>query len=187
MQQRLNHDWFSQPLPGNVRLGERTWLYSSYAFSHYRSRASVGVRVGTDTGLYHGTFFDLGSKAEIEIGSYCSLVGVIFATNGRVSIGDYTFIAHEVVIADSQWPVPIRDDVFQTHKCATLTNPNLIEVGRNVWIGAQAIVVGSVRIGEGAIIGAGTVVTRDVPSYTVCVGNPMRLLQSIPRDNTQCQ
>jgi acetyltransferase-like isoleucine patch superfamily enzyme len=179
MPPRLAHDWFSQPLPTNVRLGERTWLYSSYAFSHYRSRASIGLHVGADTGLYHGTFFDLGPDAEVEIGNYCSLVGVIFATNGRVSIGDYTFISHEVVVADTQWPMPNCDGGFRTQQFATISGANLIEIGRNVWIGAQAIVVGSVRIGEGAIIGAGTLVTRDVPPYTVCAGNPMRDLKTV--------
>ena len=105
--QRLAHDWFSLPLPDNIRLGKRTWLYSSYAFAHYSSEAPVGLRVGSDTGLYHGTFFDLGPNGEVEIGDYCSLVGAIFATNGRVTIGNYTFIAHEVVIGGSDWAAPV--------------------------------------------------------------------------------
>src|SRR5690242_16461967 len=103
----LEHDWFSRPLPSNVHLGERTWLYSSFAFSHYNCQSNSGLRVGNNSGLYHGTFFDLGPEAEITIGNYCSLVGVIFATNGRVMIDDYTFIAHEVVIADSAWYIPV--------------------------------------------------------------------------------
>src|SRR6476660_1790502 len=96
----LEHDWFSRPLPRNVQLGERGWLYSSYSFSHYSYQSKSGVRVGNDTGVYNGTFFDLGPSAEVIIGNYCSLVGVIFATNGRVTIDDFTFIAHEVVIAE---------------------------------------------------------------------------------------
>src|SRR5215203_6558887 len=91
----LEHDWYSQPLPKNVRLGERSWLYSSFAFAHSVCRSADGVRVGNDSGLYDGTFFDLGPDAEVIVGDYCSLVGAIIATNGRVAIGDYTFIAHE--------------------------------------------------------------------------------------------
>ena len=106
---RLDHDWYSQPLPDNVALGERSWLYSSFAFSHYACRSAGGVRVGNDTGLYHGTFFDLGRDAEVIVGDYCSLVGAIIATNGRVTIGDYTFIAHEVVIADGHWASPANE------------------------------------------------------------------------------
>jgi acetyltransferase-like isoleucine patch superfamily enzyme len=179
MPQHLDHDWFSQPLPDNIRLGERTWLYSSYAFSHYHSQAPVGLRVGSDTGLYHGTFFDLGPDAVVEIGDFCSLVGVIFATNGRVSIGDYTFIAHEVVVADGYWSVPSRG-INRARPAMSSKSNKAIDIGSNVWIGAQTILAGSVRIGEGAIIGAGTLVANDVPDYTVCAGNPMRILRTIP-------
>ena len=177
----LEDDWFSRPLPHNFQIGERSWLYSSYAFSHYHCETDFGVRVGNDTGLYHGTFFDLGPEAELRIGNYCSLVGVIFATNGRVAIDDYTFIAHEVVIADTAWSIPAAGGSGKCFSAAGSASSR-VEIGRNAWIGAQAIIVGSVRIGEGAIIGAGTVVTHDVPAYTLCAGNPMRLIRSIAND-----
>jgi len=176
---RLEHDWFSHPLPENVRLGERTWVYSSYAFRHYRSRRAIGLRVGSHTGIYQGTFFDLGPEAEVEIGNYCSLVGVIVATNGRVSIGDYSFIAHEVVIADTSWATPGPSAATAKPSSARASVANSLEIGRNVWIGTQATVVGGVRIGEGAIIGAGTLVTHDVPPFTICAGNPMRIVRTI--------
>jgi acetyltransferase-like isoleucine patch superfamily enzyme len=179
---RLNHDWFSQTLPDNVTLGERSWLYSSFAFSHYACKSAPGVRVGNDTGLYHGTFFDLGRDAEVIVGDYCSLVGAIVATNGRVAIGDYTFIAHEVVIADSYWASPADEHGRSVPVAASSTKSN-IEIGRNVWIGAQAIIIGNVRIADGSIIGAGTLVTRDVPPYTLCAGNPMRVVRRLERDD----
>jgi acetyltransferase-like isoleucine patch superfamily enzyme len=181
MAQHLAHDWFSRPLPSNVRIGESSWLYSSYAFSHYQSKAPIGIQVGENTGLYHGTFFDLGPDAELVVGDYCSLVGVIFATNGRVTIGDYTFIAHEVVVSDSHWSIPDFETDRQRIRSIPSSHTHLVEIGQNVWIGAQAILVGSVRIGDGSIIGAGTLVTSDVPPYTVCAGNPMRVLRTIPR------
>ncbi len=176
----LEHDWFSRALPRNVQLGDRSWLYSSYAFSHCHCESDAGVRIGTDTGLYNGTFFDLGPDAEVAIGNYCSLVGVIFATNGRVTIEDYTFIAHEVVIADSAWSSPAPNARGNISSRAS-SEFSYIEIGSNAWIGAQAAIIGSVRIGEGAIIGAGAVVTQDVPAYTLCVGNPMRVIRSIAK------
>jgi acetyltransferase-like isoleucine patch superfamily enzyme len=179
---RFEHDWFSAPLPANVRLGARTWLYSSYAFSHYASQAPIGLQVGSDTGLYHGTFFDLGPDAAVEIGDYCSIVGAIFSTNGRVRIGSYTFIAHEVVLGDGDWVKPSWD-ARGTFAPAGKENSHLIDIGANVWIGTQASVIGNVTIGEGAIIGAGAVVTQDVPPYSLCVGNPMRIVRSISSDS----
>jgi acetyltransferase-like isoleucine patch superfamily enzyme len=180
-QRRLDHDWFSRPLPENVQLDETSWLYSSYAFVHCRSQRPSAIRVGHDSGLYHGTFFDIGPDAEIEIGKYCSLVGVIFATNGRVTIGDYTFLAHEVVITDSPWCVPQNPVGRAMALSKNSVSGGSIEIGRNVWIGAQVVVVGRLQIGEGAIVGAGTVVTGDVPPYSLCVGNPMRIARSLPR------
>ena len=50
-----------------------------------------------------GTFFDLGPDGQVEIGDYCTIVGAIFSTNTRVSIGDHCFVSHEVVISDTPW------------------------------------------------------------------------------------
>jgi acetyltransferase-like isoleucine patch superfamily enzyme len=180
-QRRLNRDWFSHPFPENVQLDERSWLYSSYAFVHCRSERPDAIRVGRDSGLYHGTFFDTGPDAEIEIGKYCSLVGVIFATNGRVTIGDYSFLAHEVVLTDSHWTAPQNLAGRATAMSKNSVSGGNIDIGRNVWIGTQVVVVGRLRIGEGAIVGAGTIVTGDVPPYSLCVGNPMRIARSLPR------
>src|SRR4051812_3028967 len=107
--QQLAHDWFSRPVPDNVQIGAGSWLYSSFAFLHYRSRSQCGVRIGKHTGIYNGTFFDLDIDGEVTIGDYCTLVGAIISSNARVSIGDYTFIAHEVTIADHFAAIPPDD------------------------------------------------------------------------------
>jgi acetyltransferase-like isoleucine patch superfamily enzyme len=135
--------------------------------------------VGSDTGLYAGTFFDLGPEAEVEIGNYCSIVGAIFATNGRVVIGDFALIAHEVVIADTHWPMPGLYQPASGQPRAPQQPVSSIEIGANVWIGTQAIILGNVRVGEGAVIGAATLVTQDVPPFTLCAGNPMRIVRTI--------
>jgi acetyltransferase-like isoleucine patch superfamily enzyme len=167
----LDHDWFSYLVPENVILGERTWLYSSFAFIHYQSRSPIGLSVGHDSGLYHGTFFDLGPHGTVQVGDYCSLVGAVIATNHRVLIGDYALIAHEVVIADHDyWCFDIESECAET---LDLTTRDIV-IGENVWIGARAIILGGSKIGDGAIIGAATVVRGEVPPYTVYAGNPGR-------------
>ena len=129
-------------------------------------RRPCGVSVGHDSGLYAGTFFDRGPAGEVEIGNYCTLVGAIISTNSRAQIGDYAFIAHEVVIADSWVAVPHTE----------LEGPRGdIVIGENVWIGTRAILLTGARIGEGAIIGAGSVVDFEVPPYTVVAGNPAKI------------
>ena len=169
----LDHDWWPVPLPDNVTIGERSWLYSSYAFLHYASRRPAGVSIGADTGVYIGTMFDMGPDAECRIGDFCSIVGPIISTEASVSIGDYAFISYHVTIADTPGAIPPSarpDDPTRRERAGD------VEIGDNVWIGVRASVVGPVRIGEGAVIGAATFVDFDVPPYAIVAGNPSRVV-----------
>jgi len=161
----LSHDWFPRPLPDNVRLGQRSWCYSSFAFLHYRSRRPHGLDVGHDTGIYHGTFFELGPEAEVVIGNYCTLVGAILATNRRITIGHYCFLAHETVLADTDTatPSPSTPD----------PGPGIV-LEDNCWIGARAVLLAGAHIGRNAVVGAGTVVNFTVPAGAIVAGNPAR-------------
>jgi acetyltransferase-like isoleucine patch superfamily enzyme len=187
MSRYLEHDWFPEPLPDNVQLGERTWLYSTYAFRHYRSRQTQGLNVGNDTGLYNGTFFDLGPDGQVEIGNFCTLVGAIICSNARVVIQDYALIAHEVVIADQGASIPdwgtdnTRRDV--TNRPGYETR-NGVFIGQNAWIGARAILLGGAHIGEGAIVGAAAVVNFKVPDFAIVAGNPARIVGQTRRNAT---
>jgi len=180
----LEHDWFPEPLPDNVTIGQRSWLYSTFAFRHYRSRRPVGLRVGSDTGLYNGTFFDLGPAGQVSIGDYCTLVGAIICTNRRIVIADYVFIAHEVVLADTFAAVPPhrQGDASEPEEAAGEAGASIV-VGDNVWIGARAVLLGGARIGEGAVVGAAAVVDFEVPPYTVVAGNPARIVREIRRQD----
>lgn len=166
---KLPHDWYPKPLPDNVQIGEKSWLYSTFAFLHYSSRKACGVSIGHDSGLYNGTFFDLGEQGEVQVGNYCALVGPIFATNRKIIIEDYVFIAHEVVITDCEYFSP---------GCKSIGS-NATRIRENAWIGAQVTIVGGVSIGIGAIIGAGSVITSDVPDYSIAAGNPSKIVGRI--------
>jgi acetyltransferase-like isoleucine patch superfamily enzyme len=167
----LEHDWFPRPLPDNVELGSGSWLYSSYAFLHYRSRRPRGLRVGQHSGVYVGTMFDLGPEGEVEIGDYCAIVGPIISTNQRIGIGDYAFISYDVVLADSPFATPQHSETREDER-----GGEGIVIGENVWIGARATLLSGARIGEGAIIGAVAVVDFEVPDYAVVAGNPARVV-----------
>ncbi|MBD2079355.1 acyltransferase [Leptolyngbya sp. FACHB-17] len=183
-ERKLEHDWFPEPLPNNVFLGERNWLYSSFAFRHYRSQQPVGVETGHDTGLYNGTFFDLGPNAEVRIGNYCTLVGAIICSDRRIVIQDYVFIAHEVVLADSFVATPPTSPQTRKKAQTSESSPSSIVIGENAWIGARAILLGGACIGEGAIVGACSVVSQTVPPYTIVAGNPARIIRTLDRGNS---
>lgn len=90
-----------------------------------------------------------------------------------IYIGDNVMIAPNVVIATGTHPVcpELREMVYQY---------NLpVHIGNRVWIGAGAIILPGVTIGDDSVIGAGSVVTKDIPSGVVAVGNPCRVIREI--------
>lgn len=173
---RLTHDWFPRPLPSNVIIGDRSWLYSAYAFLHYRSDRPCGVRVGHDTGIYIDTLFDLGPCGEVAIGHYCTLAGPIIVTNGRVVIGDYVLISREVILADSFAAIPPLAKPFSKSSGKQIEPQLCITIGNDVWIGTRAVILKGARLGNGAIVGAGAVVDFEVPDYAVVAGNPAQIV-----------
>ncbi len=96
----------------------------------------------------------------------------IFA-GGGVEIGSGTLISSHVVIISVTHPTDTIDRFNQ--ECIRLP----IVIGQNVWIGAGAIILPGVTIGNNSIVGAGSVVTKDVPSNTIVVGSPARILRSL--------
>lgn len=180
----LPHDWFPHPLPANVALGHESWCYSSFSFLHFQSVRPRAVVVGDHSGIYYTSFFDLGPDGEVEIGDYCTLVGVIISTNSRVEIGDYAFLAHQVVLADSAAARPWKSgdrqpgsSPAQSVAGADSSAPRCaIVVGTNTWIGARAVLLSGARIGDGAIVGAASLVDFEVPPYAIVGGNPARIV-----------
>ncbi len=91
---------------------------------------------------------------------------------GGIDIGDQVMIGPNVSILTSGHPVePSR------RRSGVVAKPVVIE--NNVWIGAGAIILGGVTIGENSVVAAGAVVTRDVPRDTLAGGNPARVIRSI--------
>lgn len=111
----------------------------------------------------------------------------------NISLGNNFYANHNLVILDAA-PVTFGDNVFIGPSCGFHTaghpvdveqrNKGLeyakpITVGNNVWIGAGVQVLPGVTIGDNVTIGAGSVVTRDIPSSTVAVGNPCKVIKTI--------
>ena len=99
--------------------------------------------------------------------------GLTLVDDTEIFIGDDTMIGPNVTIATAGHPVllELRQEGLQY---------NLpVHIGKNVWIGAAAVILPGVTIGDNTVIGAGSVVTKDIPADVVAVGNPCRILREI--------
>lgn len=125
-----------------------------------------GVRFGD--GLTIGNGSGIGANSHIPSG---------------VVIGDHVMMGQDVLMYTSNHSVD-RTDIPMGQQGFTQEKP--IIIGNDVWIGARVIILPGVHVGDGAVIGAGAVCTKDVPSFEVWGGNPARKLKDRIASNNDC-
>jgi acetyltransferase-like isoleucine patch superfamily enzyme len=125
-----------------------------------------GVEIGRHTyGLAKSSFWASHEKSPVRIGSFCSVgPGVLFVCAGE----------HRI---DTATTYPLRIVAKEIRNGAETFSKGPTTVGHDVWFGARCIVLSGVTIGNGAVVGAGSVVTRDIPPYAIAVGNPARVIR----------
>ena len=96
-----------------------------------------------------------------------------FVDDTHIYVGDYTEFGPNVVIATAGHPIlpELREKLYQYNAP--------VRIGRNCWVGASVVIVPGVTIGDNVVIGAGSVVTKDLPSNVVAVGNPCKILREV--------
>ena len=147
------------------------------------------VKVGEDVKIYnfvnlYGCSIDTGSKigtfVEIQrgasVGTNCKISSHTFICEG-VHIGNGVFVGHNVSFINDMYPRAINEDgSMQTDEDWEMVET---KIGDRVSIGTSATILGGITIGKNAIIGAGSVVTKDVPENAVVAGNPAKILRYI--------
>ena len=133
----------------------------------------IGRPVDESFGLFPPFYTDCGKN--IHVGKQVFInMGCKFQDQGGIFIGDGSLIGHNVVLATLNHAIPPED------RSSMLPAP--IRIGRHVWIGANATVLPGVTIGDGAIIAAGAVVTRDVPENAIVGGVPARIMRQFKEE-----
>lgn len=116
------------------------------------------------------------NQGHINLGDYCLIApGVEITSAQQITIGNNTMIAAECILSDSDW-----HGTYNRIRPFRCTAP--IEVGNNVWIGKRAIVCKGISIGDNSIIGAGAVVTKNLPANVIAAGNPAKIVKHINPD-----
>jgi acetyltransferase-like isoleucine patch superfamily enzyme len=133
-----------------------------------------GCRIGDNTKI--GPFVEI--QKNVSIGKNCKIQSHTFICEG-VTIEDEAFIGHGVMFINDRYPrSTAASGVLQTEADWQVVE-TLIRKGAS--IGSNATILCGITVGEAAIIGAGSVVTKDVPGYTIVAGNPAKIIRKINR------
>ena len=130
-----------------------------------------GCEIGNDVKI--GTFVEIQKGA--KVGNRCKVSSHTFICEG-VTLEDEVFVGHNVTFTNDRYPRATADGKLQTEADWTCI-PTLVKRGAS--IGSSATLLCGITIGENAMIGAGSVVTRNVPANTIVAGNPARFVKSI--------
>ncbi len=131
---------------------------------------AYGCIIGDNTKV--GSFVEIQKGA--EIGANCKISSHTFICEG-VHIGDHVFIGHNVSFINDKYPRAVNEDGSLQSESDWAVVETIVEDGAS--IGTSVTILCGIRIGKDAIIGAGSVITRDVPPKAVVVGNPARIIR----------
>ena len=125
---------------------------------------------GKKVNIEHNAIF----SPKVSLGDY-SGIGVNAKIYGRCTIGDYVMMGEDCTIITrnhkfDRTDVPMMEQGFEEEKSVC--------IGNDVWIGDRVMIMPGVHIGDGCVIGAGSVVTRDIPPYSVAAGVPAKVIRS---------
>jgi acetyltransferase-like isoleucine patch superfamily enzyme len=151
----------------NVRLGQDVIIFHPHLVNLY------GCEIGDETKI--GSFVEI--QKNVIVGAKCKVSSHSFICEG-VIIEDEVFIGHGVMFTNDLYPRATNADSSLKNE----TDWSVIKtyVKRRASIGSNATILPGVTIGENAIIGAGAVVTHDIPDYTIVVGVPAKIIGNVP-------
>jgi acetyltransferase-like isoleucine patch superfamily enzyme len=134
-----------------------------------------GCRIWSHIGT---TQISAGPRATIEIGENTFInTGTIITSRKNIKIGKNCQVGNQVIMMDDDF-----HDVNQRHSKSGKDN---ITIGDNVWIATRAIILKGVSIGDGAVVAAGSVVTKDVPAHTLVGGVPAKFIRAIAQSSEE--
>ncbi len=132
-----------------------------------------------DAGIIHPCTLSVTGDGCLHIGKNSGFSGVQICCTKSITIGNNVWVGANVTIYDTDFH-PI--DPYERLKLNTPAQSAEVVIEDCVWIGANAMILKGVHIGRGAVIAADSIVTKDVPEFTIFGGNPAKLIREIPRN-----
>jgi len=181
--------WTGGQLPENVRVGRGTVITGNIAFKRFRSQINPALTIGSNATM-DGVQFSVGAEGRIAIGDFCYFTSAALLCELELLIGSYVVIGWNTTVADADChPIDPAERIADAIACSPhgLDRPRPafarkgITIESDVWIGPNATILKGVRIGKGAIVEAGALITHDVPSYVRVMGNPAQVVGEVER------
>jgi len=180
--------WSEGLLPPNVRAGLNTLITDELAFKSFKSKQAEALVIGAHCTM-DGVHFDLGEQGRMVIGDYCYFTNAVLLCELEVRIGSYVVLGWNTTVSDTDFhPLGPAERIADAIACSPLgqgrprppifKRPVVIE--DDVWVGPNATILKGVRIGAGAWIEAGSLVTRDVAPGSRVLGNPAQVIGQVP-------
>jgi len=151
-------------IASDVKIGKNVKIFGFVNF--------YGCEIGDNTKI--GTFVEIQKGA--KVGKNCKISSHSFICEG-VTIEDNVFVGHNVTFINDLFPRATRDDGSLKTDDDWSVVPTLVK--KSASIGSSSTIMCDVTIGENAIVGAGSVITRDVPANTIVAGNPAKIIRRI--------
>jgi acetyltransferase-like isoleucine patch superfamily enzyme len=176
--------WTDGPLPAGVSLGVGTVITSATAFKRFCGAQAGAMVIGAHCTM-EDVRFNVGATGRLRIGDYCYFTSVVLLCELEITIGHHVALGWNTTIADTDFhPLAPALRIEDAFACSPLgkgrPHPPAVRkaviIEDDVWMGPAVTVLKGVRIGAGAWIEAGSVVTRDVPPGTRVMGNPARVI-----------
>lgn len=121
-------------------------------------------------GLDRPCMISIHGRGRLTVGAKCGFSGTVIGCFERIDIGDEVRCGANTTITDADWHL----DDFRVGP------PRPIVIEDHVWIGVGAMILKGVRIGRNTVIGAGSIVTHDIPADVIAAGNPCRVIRALP-------
>ena len=147
----------------DVVLGKDVKIFQPELVNLYGCKIGDGSKVGA--------FVEI--QKEVSVGKNCKISSHSFLCTG-VSLGDGVFVGHGVMFINDIFPRAVKDDGSIQTEADWRVVPTVVKDRAS--IGSNATILGGITVGEGALIGAGSVVTHDVPEYAVVAGVPAKII-----------
>ena len=158
-------------IKSNCKIGSNVLTNLGFA-NQKRGQIQINSRVEMSQGVILDCW---GGSIQIAENVFIGPYSVIYG-HGGVKIGRDTLIAMHTCILSSNHTIPDRNTFIRSQPDIPLP----VTIGKDVWLGARVTVLGGVTIGDGCIVGAGAVVTKDLPPYSIAVGIPAQVIRQRP-------